>query len=321
MDGQGDPVQMLFDVMFPYNAGRLDDIKQHGRKFAHYTTAETALAILSGECIWLRNVEVMNDHSEISHGTGLLRQALEGQDGRDFIDLINTVHDGISNTVVTWLVQETYDARATTYMTSLCEHGPADWLGTLSMWRSYGGPTAGVALILNAEPELEPGIDMGTHLSPVLYGGHDEFNAQFKRVLDGLRANLPLLASVKDMTAAQVIVSALQFALLSSKHKGFAEEKEWRVLYLENQHQTDSPVKRRVRSIGGVPQVVYELPLNKRAGVPQLNWDKLLHGILIGPSLYPEVIQRAFQVELKRLGVGRFDQIVEISDIPLRQWH
>lgn len=69
----------LLGILYRHSSARLDEVRQAGRKFAHYTTAENALNIIAGLSVWLRNAAVMNDHLEIEHGRAIIGKVLEDQ--------------------------------------------------------------------------------------------------------------------------------------------------------------------------------------------------------------------------------------------------
>ena len=313
--------QPLLDVLFQHSDARLAQVRERGIKFAHYTSAENALNIIAGRSMWLRNATVMNDHSEIAHGTAILTGILEGDLGKRLISVLDEVHDGLSNNVRSQFYRDAHDARERTFMTSLCEHEHADWLGRLSMWRAYGGSKGGVALVFNPDVVTDPGVNVGLYASPVLYGGAPELAAELGRVIDGLERNPHVLAAVEPWMAARVIAGALHFALLSTKHPGFQEEREWRILCMPRELTPDSVVRPMVQSVGGIPQKIYKLPFDGHEGLflPQFNWSRLLDRIIVGPSLFPETIQDALESKLKEHGFARWDQIVSVSEIPLRQ--
>lgn len=315
-------VQALLDILYQHSVARLAETKRNGCKFAHYTTAENALNIIRGRSIWLRNAEVMNDHSEIEHGRAILHRLLDEPLGLRFRAALDHVHDGISNSIRANFYQDAHSAREMTYMISLCEHDITDHLGRLSMWRAYGGSKAGVALLLNPDVVTDPSLNLGLYPSPVFYGDAAEFGREFEKVVASLERNPDVIAAVDEWTVNLVVSGALHFALLSTKHRGFEEEREWRILCLLRDLPPDPVVKPIVASIGGIPQVVYKVPFHghEEAFLPQLSWDNLLHKIIVGPSLYPDLVKRAFEAELKAQGVSMWGQMVELSEIPLRQW-
>lgn len=311
----------LLDILYRHSDARLAEVKADGRKFAHYTTAENALNIIAGKSVWLRNAAVMNDHSEIEHGQAIIGKTLEGPVGQRLWRAIDQVHDGISNTIRSRYLDDAHHAREMTFMTSLCEHDHIDWIGRLSMWRAYGGARGGVALVFKPEVLTDPGLNLGLYPSPVLYGGADEFSKELSAIAGELEARPDLLAAIDDMSVALVVAGALHFAMLSLKHRGFDEEREWRILCPTRELGPDASVKRLVKSVGGSPQIIYEVPFHGKDGafLPQLRWDNMLDRIIIGPALHPEVIKQAIEAELRSQGVALWDQLVCVSDIPLRQ--
>jgi hypothetical protein len=72
--------------------------------------------------------------------------------------------------------------------------------------------------------------------------------------------------------------------------------------------------------IGGVPQIVYEIPLDEKKSneIADLDLFRMLDRVIVGPSPYPWVTRQAFVEALKAEGVDRAEEIVWASDIPLR---
>ncbi len=311
----------LLGLVYKHNDERVAEVRDRHLLFAHYTSAESALGILSGRSLWLRNAAVMNDHSEIAHGRAILDVLIEGDLGKRMWTVLDNAHDGVSNDIRARYYHEAHYAREMTFMSSLCEHDHDDSLGRLSMWRAYGGQTAGVALVFNSHVVTETGFDLGIYASPVLYGRAAEVNAELRRVVEAIEANAHVISAVDRMMVADVLSNALRFALLSTKHPGFREEREWRLICMLDQIPKGAPVTQIIRSVGGIPQRICELKLPQPSDLARdaLRWDSLLDRIIIGPSVFPETIKDALERELKRQGVGRWDQLVEISDIPLRR--
>jgi hypothetical protein len=111
----------------------------------------------------------------------------------------------------------------------------------------------------------------------------------------------------------------LRFAVLSTKHPGFAEEREWRILY----SPTTEPSKhltKDIQVVGGVPQPIFKIPLRDipEAGIAAAI-PKLLDRIIIGPTQYPLAQYEAFFELLTEAGVQDPGAKLHISDIPLRR--
>ena len=52
--------------------------------------------------------------------------------------------------------------------------------------------------------------------------------------------------------------------------------------------------------------------------LPQFSWGRLIDRIIVGPSLFPETVKAALEAQLRMDGVDRWDQLVTLSEIPLR---
>lgn len=178
-----------------------------------------------------------------------------------------------------------------------------------------------MALVFKPEVLTDPSLNLDLYPSPVLYGDATEFTVKPTAAVDELEAQPGLLAAINDLSVANMVAGALYFAMLSLKRRGFEEEREWRILCPTRELGPDATVRRRVRSIGGTSQLVYEVPFrgNGDAFLPQLRWDNMLDRIIIGPAQHPDVIRQAIGAELRSQGVALWDQLVCVCDIPLRQ--
>ncbi|MGN7161786.1 DUF2971 domain-containing protein, partial [Sphingomonas sp. SAFR-052] len=212
-----------------------------------------------------------------------------------------------------------WQARTQTYLTSLSAHDPDDMLGRLSMWRAYGGPTSGVALIFNTEVFANDAGQLNTYSSPVAYGNAAVMFSNLKEMADGLTANIDLVRSVPFQNAQAIVTNALQFATLSFKHPAFAEEQEWRVIH---RPLTDASafIPTSVETVRGIPQMICKVPLVNQPGLdmPWMSLDRLLHSIIVGPCVYPNQVAWAFSEILSSIGIDPTGKI-SIAAIPLRQ--
>jgi len=313
--------QALADVLFGYAAARTVNIVANKLKVAHYTSAENALNIITGQTMWLRNAAVMNDHSEIEHWRGILRAVMQTPTlGGRLGEVLDRAHSGLADRIEQHVGKQSRQTRERIFMVSLCETDANDRLGRLSMWRAYGGKTSGAALIFNSEVFADAEINLRAIASPVLYGDFDQFALKLGTVIERLESEPRLLANVSADIAFNLVSAALDFAVLSIKHIGFEEEREWRVIHRPFQDASANVIE-KITLISGTPQLVYQLPLVNRPGMnmPQLTLDRLLHRVIVGPSLYPETTWRALVEALRANGVRSPEARVVMSDIPLRQ--
>jgi hypothetical protein len=312
----------LLRLMFSYDAKRTDAILDSGRLLAHYTTADTAMKILTNRCLWLRNAAVMNDYSEVAYGRDVIAPVMSEEIGDRLFAILDSLKAGLSREFFQRHTNHVAHARETVFMSSLCEHDKDDTLGRLSMWRAYGGPVAGVALIFkNSVITTELEIDLNVNASPVLYGHTPDFRAEFTEMVEKLEAEKEFLGSLDPDLVLNCCSTAMQMATLSIKHPGFAEEQEWRLIHRPYEYASAHVVQQTI-TLGGIPQFIYEVPFhNPDKGplfdLPQLDLKDILAGIIIGPCLYPETVFRAFRDQLVSMGFET--PIIHVSNIPLRQ--
>jgi len=215
-------------------------------------------------------------------------------------------------------------ARETVFMASLSEHEPGNRLGRLSMWRAYGGPVAGVALLFRGDvTEIEPAVQLEISASPVLYGGPNEFVLEFLELVTLLEQNIGFLKECDPDAVINTAAYLLQVAMYSIKHPGFEEEQEWRIIHRPYEFSS-AHIRPTTVSIGGIPQAVYELPFHKPDAdplfnIPELDLNQILEGVIIGPCLYPETVFRAFVDEMAAAGIENPKDRIVFSEIPLRQ--
>lgn len=311
--------EAVVDMAFGYSQNRLERIASDNIKVAHYTTSENAIKIIKGRELWLRNASVMNDFSEVSHGAACLDHCLHGPLGDRFRGALDRAYEGLYDRLKTLL--ETNDAKTQTYMVSLAEHESDDELGRLSMWRAYGGSTSGAALIFHPDIFNSGQVSLGCYASPVLYGGKAKFAGEFEKVVLKLEDGTTALRRLDLTTCLDIIYRALRFAILSSKHEGFEDERELRILCSPFGELSDW-IKRDVEVVRGIPQLVYKIPLENKQGMnaPALSLNRMIHKIIVGPTLYPNEVRAAFVHLLRTEGIEEPENRVAVSNIPLRQW-
>ncbi|MDO6413081.1 DUF2971 domain-containing protein [Sphingomonas sp. BIUV-7] len=315
-----DAIKQFADFAFPYANDRFAEVAAKGLKMAHYTTAEAAALILGNQSLWLRNAALMNDFSEVAYGNACLEQSFSSGLGARLQAAIDVVHPGLFRNVTERINNVDVHTRTHTYLTSLSAHNQESQLGRLSMWRAYGGPTSGVAIIFNTEVFAHDSDRLGAYSSPVLYGGVTEFSRELVRVIENIENNRHVLAQVPFDNAASILFNSLQFSTLSTKHPAFEEEQEWRVIH----HPLSEPsafISTCTRTIRGIPQMICEVPLRDQVGLnmPWLDLNRLLSHVIIGPCVYPKQVAWAFREILREIGIANPDSRIAIANIPLRQ--
>jgi hypothetical protein len=315
----GPDIVRFNEFIFPYAGRREQAIRNSGNRFVYYTSAEVALSMLRNSEIWLRNALLMNDFSEIGHGYACLQSAYAGEAGTTLKRALEKAYDGLSSEVETLFNDLVPTLYGDTYLMCLSEHcADEDMYGRLSMWRAYGG-TTGVAVVINGAVMHSASDATGAYSSPVLYADREAFAAELLQVARSLDDETEFLRGIGREAVKNAIFEMLRFAALCTKHPGFKEELEWRVIASPAMY---SPPRLRsaIEVVRGVPQKVLKIQLEDAPdeGLVGLSLPVLLDRIIVGPCAFPSITAMSFVEVLREIGVDRAGDRVTIADMPLR---
>lgn len=296
-------------------------------KLVHYTSAQTAMAILTARkeedrCLWLRNATEMNDFSEVSFGQQMLIRSLKNRElNESFLQSIKDIHPDIVDNAFKLMGDEFETIRLNTYLLSLALHSGLELeIGQLSMWRAYGGD-ANVCLVFNTDAFVNDQDAYSVNIAPVDYRGVIGVSEEIARIRDALIEHRDALKKISPDTVAFNLKYALDIMLLSTKHPGFREENEWRIIYRPPPKPLVPDVPSKVVCVNGVVQTVFYLPMVDvpEKGITKANLNDLLSHIIIGPTPNADVVYNAFVRLLTEANVSDPGWRVRISGIPLRR--
>lgn len=315
--------ERLWKTLFPLAAERAAKAAAAGTRFAYYTRAETATSILKTKRIWMRKSMCMNDYMEVQHGLQCLSNTLYKTDaGKRFAAVLDQLFKGLWSEIEKLLNNCIWHLRTDTYFTCVSEHRlEEDVLGRLSMWRAYGG-TNGVALVMNNAPfqAHAPSDVLKISASPVVYFDPEKFEEKFAEVVNNIETDADFIREQPREEIKARIFRVLAFAAVCTKHPGFAEELEWRVVHFPWWEHSDCMPK-EIEVVAGVPQPVYKIPLQDipEKGLSGITIPALFDRIIIGPTRDPLAMKEAFTELLTNAGVEQPYNRILLSNIPLRQ--
>ena len=289
---------------------------------AHYTSIPVLEKILQEETIWLSNPLFMNDIQEMRfglnegarlfHNQALLRNA-GGSDARAL-----KLEELFQWYFTTYDKEFAFD----TYVFCVSEHPKDDGDGLLSMWRGYGSQGNGAALIFNpGKVTLIPNSIL--QLATVSYASTEKRLQDLHTILQQWasitsHANLP---DDKLYLAANAAFNVIKTYALTSKHSGFLEEREWRLIYQAQQDPEGLLKKFLSHHIGprGVEPKL-KLKIGPMPGITdeKFKLDELLHEIILGPSLSSPLAFQSVVRMLEGIGKGHLKSRLKASTIPLR---
>jgi hypothetical protein len=224
--------------LFSNLAVELDDlqflIKTHPL-LAHYTSLSVLEKILKTDELWLSNPLFMNDLEEVRFGVlEGARLFLQGDAITQACGSNTTRADTLKHAFNHYFEQFNKEQAFDTYVFCMSEHGPKNSDGRLSMWRGYGGQGTGAALVFNTAFVTAPNDNSPLIISRVHYASAEDRRTWLNQKLLAWCDILRNSAIPDNMlhVAAYWFFSLIKLFALKSKHHGFQEECEWRLIYL-----------------------------------------------------------------------------------------
>lgn len=292
-----------------------------GPRFVHYTSAESALSIIANKRIWMRNATCMTDYREVSHGFDILAKFFSDKPRLDaFTAALDKCAAGVGSQAIALFNQWLPDIRYNTYITSISEHAASeDMHGRLSMWRAFGNSTARVALVFRIPKYSSSPLALNLLFSPVAYLTESEIHDTINDVIANIELNAVFLRTVDHSVLVNYVFTMLVAGVTCLKHEGFKEEREWRAIYSPKQ-RSSLFMKSSTKVVGGVPQVVYEIPIDATAAPVAADLDiaAMFDRLIIGPSPYPLAMAEAYKKVLSEAGVADVESKIYASLIPIR---
>lgn len=311
--------ERLGRIFFAYSLDKIKGVREQGTRFVYYTTADVAMSIIRNREIWMRNTTTMNDFREMEHGWECFVHTWKGHVGDRLKAVLDTISPGLADTAGAHLDGWSNHYRYNTFITCVSVHSSTeDTNGRLSMWRAYGRSN-GVALVVRNTPFVAETNVLAAYTSPVLYATKDQFAERFGDIVAAMERDLVFLREEGSSTVLNNLVAAIRFAVLSTKHPGFAEEQEWRIIHSPSV-EPSSHLLSSLELVNGVAQRVYKIKIRdySQEGLPGMQLGELLDRVILGPTAFPPVMFDAFVQALQDAGVANADRLVAVSGIPLR---
>ena len=298
-----------------------EDTAAQELRFVHYTSADAALKIINSKRMWMRNTNCMADYSEVQHGFDILNEFFSDQTKRgEFSAALDACVPGAAQESIDLFNRLWNNIRFNTFITSISEHDDSeDRHGRLSMWRAFGMSTARVAIVFKV-PRISAGAEALRFLfSPVAYLTRDDAHAVIAEVIANLGTSRDFLRSIDRQSVIQIVFMMFLAGVTCLKHEGFREEREWRAVY-SPQVYSSPLMESGIEVVAGVPQLVYKIPLDATASpaLADLDFSRIFHRLIIGPSPYPWPMFEAFRDALIKAGVTDAQDRLWSSGIPIR---
>ena len=299
-----------------------DNYFQKKPLLAHYTSFESLEKILKSEEIWLSNPLFMNDAEEVVFGfTNAIKILRDSQIIRDA--LVTQQRFDIFRHSYEYYVNQYEDKELLdTYVFCFSEHSLNDAEGLLSIWRGYGADGRGAAIVFDTS-KVAPQEGTTLTLAKVYYLSSEERRNWISQKADEFATIIDSLSLPDDKIylASHALFDRIKMFSLFTKHPGFSEEKEWRIVYLSGRGSDDGmPIEKHYITTAKGVEPKLRLKIRPADGFENnsLDFKELVHSILIGPSAQPTLAEPAFRRMLELIDKPELVSCVRLSTIPYR---
>lgn len=289
---------------------------------AHYTSIQTFEQIVTKEQFWFSNPLFMNDLEELQFGMNEGANELRKSEAIRLACGAPENHRKLLQSF-DYLFND-FDSKhvLNTYILCFSEHDAEDNDGLLSMWRGYGNSGSGAALVIDTS-KINENPESPLIVGKVHYASKVERKRWISEKLISLADLISAHAKVEDdfFNAAWAWMHRLKSFALFTKHHGFHEEREWRVVYMSDKDREQSFKKyfgHLATNRGIEPKL--KLPIKP---IPELKTEDislgtLVNRIILGPSVSSTLAANSLRQMLKNIGQSDLAERVVASEIPFR---
>jgi Protein of unknown function (DUF2971) len=289
---------------------------------AHYTTIQTIEKIISSKELWFSNPLYMNDLEEVRFGLIESDRILKAE---------QSITDACATPARKAALLAAFDHYSRhyienhltdTYVFCLSEHEPDNNDGLLSMWRGYGGSGNGAAIVFDTA-KLNTLPTSPLIVAQVEYGSGDERRVRIESTVKSFASILGTnnLPDDKLHLAAHALLERFKVFALFSKHRGFHEEREWRVVYMRDRDRGNAfdPFLGFVTGPNGIEaKLKFKVGPVAGATADDLSLSKIVSRIILGPTISSPMAVTAFRRMLFFHGEMALIPCLVASSIPFR---
>jgi Protein of unknown function (DUF2971) len=289
---------------------------------AHYTSMTVLEEVLRNKEIWFSHPLLMNDPQEVTFGLNAVAQLFDASERIRAACETPRRFAMLRAFFVSWFNNFVQEHLPNTFVLCFSEHAKEDNDGLLSMWRGYGDQGRGVAIVFDTA-KIIPRDDAFLIVAKLYYGSEDERRDWIRMFLarsaDILESNA--IPDDKLYLCAFYIFERLKQLAIFTKHYGFREENEWRIVYMRG--RANSELLNHMIGYWNGPRGVepkLKFRLETIAGMPEtddLSLEKLIDRIILGP-VSSLLAVNACATMVQNLGHPDLKDRIRRSTIPFR---
>jgi hypothetical protein len=289
---------------------------------AHYTSASVLESTLRNNEVWFSHPILMNDPQEVVFGLNAAARLFFASEELKAACGTADRFDRLKSAFALWFNKFAKEHLPNTFVLCFSEHEKEDNDGLLSMWRGYGDSGKGVAIVLDTA-RLIPRDDAFLILAKVRYGTEEQRIGWIQTLLARcaeILENNPVLDD-NLVVCSFFIFQRLKLFAIFTKHRGFHEETEWRIVYMrdiEQSHLFNHMIGYSSGPRGLEPRL--KLKMAVFAGLPETDnfgLSTLIERIILGPSS-PPLAPSGCAKMVESLGYPELTERIKRSNIPYR---
>jgi hypothetical protein len=315
-----DDTYQLFEPLWD-DIESLDSFPHKRPLLAHYTSIATLERIMATNELWFSNPLLMNDMEELRFG--ILEGAKAFRNHPQLKEACGHRHSMLVDSFEGQLEHFGDNHALDTYVFCTSHHNIEDTDGLLSMWRGYGGNGNGAAIVFDTSQ-----FGVTVHSGPMMLD-YVTYLSQAERLqwIDKKLYDLARLLTVNSILddhlwlAAYSFFERLKVFALFTKHRGFAEEQEWRAVYLRERDTNNMFANMLDYAMGrnGVePKLKFKVRPIPGHSDEEFGLDKIVRQIILGPSVSSHLAVGSIKRMLEKNGKPKLAQKVTASTTPFR---
>ncbi len=315
-------IWQLFQVALYADVDLEGTFPQARPHLAHYTSLDALEKILTTDEIWFSNPLFMNDFEEVTFGLLNGVSAFKTSDAIRAALKTDARHDAFVSHLDAYVDSYGRQYLIDTYVFCLSEQTPDNTDGILSMWRGYGGNGKGAAIVFDTS-KLDPVDGSPLVFAKVTYSSPTQRFEWFRKIAHVFSTVLEThwIPDDKIGLVAAALFERVKLCALFTKHHGFREEHEWRVVYLKERDLGNRLAPRlsyHNGSKGIEPKLRFKVEPIGGLTAPDLSLGKLISAILLGPSMSSALAHRSVARMLELIGRPELIERLHASGIPFR---
>ena len=257
-----DTLALTSDILGDVVAEFVDEkhtLPERPTELHHFTSLETACDIIQEDSIRLSHAEYSNDQKEMEEAKQIILDELRDREDDPFFKKLLLEYQNLAPQL---------DAYIFCMSTGSDTANPPQDI--LSQWRAYGQDGKGACITLDSGNLGRLALNTpGLRINPVIY--KRQIQSLF---VEGILNRGVAAQNNEAANASEATIAALVFATPLMKAPGFAEEREWRLIFMPPQ-------------IGPQPELCFHPRRDLLAPYIELKyiWDKLRPDMLKLPAL------------------------------------